>query len=336
MPRLKPPPSKPVDPVEEVDTLIDAPIEIELPDEPGGPTEVSLAPEPAPKSEPPPQDDQNQLASQLAAQQRAEELQRQNAELQRQNAEHEARLREERVRGDDAEYNSVLTAIAAEQAVLDKAEQDYAGYASMGDFANAAKAQRLMAQSAARLDRLEDGKVAFEQKREARTKEPPPAPAPPQLSFEQRIQSLPETAKAWLRKHPEFINDQEMNAKIGAAHSYLTKNKGIEGFSPAYFDALDEEFGFKTTPPATTEPSQPARRSMPVSAPVSRDVPSANGQRPTSSSKMTLTEEERRIARTSFTAPDMTNAQKELLYAQNKRRLQTMRANGQYPQPERN
>jgi hypothetical protein len=32
----------------------------------------------------------------------------------------------------------------------------------------------------------------------------------------------------------------------------------------------------------------------------------------------------------------MTNAQKELLYAQNKRKLQTMRANGQYPQSERN
>lgn len=334
MPRLSPPRKQAtaVEPIEhEADTPIDSPIEIELPDEPGGPTEVDLAPEPP--AEPTPPEPEPSLAAQLAATQRAEELQRQNVELQRQNAAHEARLREERTRGDDAEYNSVLTAIAAEQAVLDKAEQDYAGYASMGDFANAAKAQRLMAQSAARLDRLEDGKVAFDQKREARSKEPPPAPAPQQLSFEERIQALPETARTWLRKHPEFINDQAMNDKIGAAHSYLTKNKGIEQFSTAYFDALDQEFGFKTAPAA--DPPQPARRSMPVSAPVSRDVPSANGQRPTSS-KITLSEEERRIARTSFTAPDMTDAQKELLYAKNKRLLAQRRANGSYPQPERN
>jgi hypothetical protein len=51
---------------------------------------------------------------------------------------------------------------------------------------------------------------------------------------------------------------------------------------------------------------------------------------------VTLTAEERQIARTSFTAPDMTNEQKELLYARNKQRLAQQRANGAYPQPERN
>ena len=72
-----------------------------------------------------------------------------------------------------------------------------------------------------------------------------------------------------------------------------------------------------------------------MSAPVSRDVPMPSGQRATSS-KITLTAEERQIARTSFTAPDMTNEQKELLYARNKARLARERANGAYPQPERN
>jgi len=64
-------------------------------------------------------------------------------------------------------------------------------------------------------------------------------------------------------------------------------------------------------------------------------VPTATGQRQPSS-KVTLTAEERQIARTSFTAPDMTNEQKELAYARNKQRLQKMRSNGEYPQPERN
>lgn len=328
MPRLKPPPARPDEPIIEDNTPPTEPIEIELADDSPGPTEVELAPKPKPvEPEPAP----NQLAAQLEATRRAEELQRQNAELQRQNAEHTSQLAQERQRGDDAEYNSVLTAIAAEQAVLDKAEQDWAGYQSVSDFANAAKAQRIMASAAARLDRLEEGKVSFDQKRETRKEEPVrPAPAPQQLGFEDRIAQMPDTAKTWLRKHPEFINDPAMNNKIGAAHNYLTNNKGIAQFTSEYFDALDSEFGFKAEP----EP-QPQRRSMPVSAPVSREAPLASGQRP-SSSKVTLSEEERQIARTSFTNPDMTNAQKEYLYAQNKQKLSQRRANGSYPHQERN
>jgi hypothetical protein len=72
------------------------------------------------------------------------------------------------------------------------------------------------------------------------------------------IQGIPENAKTWLRKHPEFVNDTAMNEKIGAAHTYL----------------------------------------------------------------------ERQIARTSFTATDMTDAQKEYQYLQNKRRMLEMKADG--------
>jgi hypothetical protein len=47
---------------------------------------------------------------------------------------------------------------------------------------------------------------------------------------------------------------------------------------------------------------------------------------------MTLTEEERVIARNSYSAPDMTDAQKEYAYALNKRRLKAMRESGEYRQ----
>jgi hypothetical protein len=123
-----------------------------------------------------------------------------------------------------------------------------------------------------------------------------------------------------------------MNDKINATHAYLTKTKGVSQFSQAYFDALDEEFGFKTpSAPHPAPAAQPQRRSMPVSAPVSRDVPSATGARPTS---VTLSEEERKIARLSIMdrpdMPNLTNEQKERIYAQNKMKLQRMRANGEY------
>jgi len=342
MPRLKPPPAKPAAETPEIEEYV-APvgaIEIDLPDEPGE-TQIEVAPAGAAPPKPPPPPDppveDNPLQKALDAQKRAEELQR-TAQRERDDALRQTRERDEeltRERGDreDAQYNSVLTAIAAEQSAIDKAEADYAAFAAAGDWASAGKAQRIMASASARLDRLEDGKQAFETKREIAkvappAAAPPPAPQPAPQDFEQRIAQMPEVAKGWLRKHPEFINDEAMNRKIGGAHNYLVDNKGLQPFSEAYFDALDTEFGFKTAPAPA---AQPQRRSIPMSAPVSRDAPTYSGQKPASTT-MTLTEEERRIARTSYTALDMTDAQKEYAYAKNKQKLLRLRANGEYRQ----
>jgi hypothetical protein len=348
MPRLKPPPTKeePKPIVEDHEPPV-GDIEIHLPDEGTGETTIDLAAPPAPEPKPAPKpkaQDDSPLQKALVDQQRAEELQRQNTERLQRERDDALRLANERAeelereRGDrqDAQYNSVLTAIAAEQSTIAKAEADYAAHAQAGDWTAAAAAQRLMAGAAARLDRLEDGKQAFESKREAAKTAPPvqktAAPAP--TGFEHQIRDLPENAKTWLRNHPEFVNDTALNKKINATHMYLTDNKGVQAFSTAYFDALDQEFGFKTAAPAPQAAPQPQRRSMPVSAPVSRDVPSATGVR--QSQTMTLTEEERKIARTSIMdrpdMPNLTNEQKEYIYAQNKRKLHAMRANGSYRQ----
>ncbi len=88
---------------------------------------------------------------------------------------------------------------------------------------------------------------------------------------------------------------------------------------------------------AEIAPSQPApsRRSLPISAPVSRDVPTASGQRRQDMRSMTLSPEEREIARTSFSS-DLSIEQREKLYAMNKAKLARMRADGVYPERERN
>lgn len=337
MPRLKPPPNK-----DELPPVVDTSdpvgdVQIELPDDGVGDVEIDLSAAP-PTAEPKPakkvETEDSPLAKALADQQRAEEMQR-TAQRERDDAlarerERTAELERERERGDDAQYNSVLTAIAAEQSTVAKAEQDYAAHAQAGDWASAAAAQRIMSAASARLDRLEDGKQAFETRRETRPAPQTQRPAPQQQpqSFEEKISALPEPARNWLRNHPEFINDTGMNDKINATHQYLTKTKGVGQFTPAYFEALDQEFGFKAAPQA-----QPQRRTMPMSAPVSRDVPTATGTR---STPMHLTEEERKIARISIMdrpdMPNLTNEQKEYIYAQNKRKLHAMRANGQYRQ----
>jgi hypothetical protein len=341
MPRLRPAPNEKQEPV--IQHFEEAPtegIEIELPDDDvTDGTEVDLAPEVEKKPEPKPEVDDNPLQKALDAQQRAEELQRtaqrERDEALRQNREHQQELTRERGDRQDAEYNSVLTAIAAEQATLENAESQYAAFASAGDWANAAKAQRIMASAASRVDRLEDSKQAFEKtKTEQPTQRQPAAATPPQLDFEQKIVQLPDSAKTWLRKHPEYINDTALNRKIQAAHGAIVDLDGVEAFSPAYFDALDTRFGFKARVEPEPKP-QPKQRSIPMTAPPSRDVPSTSGQR-SKPGTVTLTAEERLIARTSIMdrpdLPKMTNAEKELLYARNKARLLKMRQSGEYRQ----
>lgn len=353
MPRIKPPrhqqEADPADmPLVEDHTPPTEDIEIALaPDDPGD-SEVDLAPSPAPEPAPapapaaaPPGDDA--LVRAAEATRRAEDLQRQNAELLRINRERDEQLATERTSREEAEYNSVLTAITAEQSALEKAESDYAAFAAAGDWGNAAKAQTQMAKASARIDRLDEGKQAFESRRQDQPapRQPPAAPQPAPLDFEQKVSALgvPDSAKSWLRSHPEFVNDAAKNKDLGDAHNYIVGRKKVEPFSQAYYDALDSEFGFKApaaaAPPEPEPAPQPQRRSIPMTAPVSRDVPSATGQR-APSTKITLTAEQRQIARTSFTAPDLTNEQKELMYARNLQKLQRDRANGSYPQPERN
>jgi hypothetical protein len=84
-------------------------------------------------------------------------------------------------------------------------------------------------------------------------------------------------------------------------------------------------------PPMSRPPPAAARRSVPVSAPVHRDVPTFSGNREAYVDTK-LTAEERDIARRSFTAPDMTNEQKEYSYWVQREKLRRLRATGQYRQ----
>jgi phage terminase small subunit len=85
-----------------------------------------------------------------------------------------------------------------------------------------------------------------------------------------------------------------------------------------------------------TEPVR-GRRSIPMSAPVSREVPDMNGKKVANLNQVTLSSEERAIARNSFgpikgtdgLMHDLTDAQKELLFAKNKQKMLAMRAAGQ-------
>ena len=65
-----------------------------------------------------------------------------------------------------------------------------------------------------------------------------------------------------------------------------------------------------------------------MSAPVTRNIPSATGRRPEDWNR--LTAEEVRIAHNSFTDPGVSNVEKEKMYLANKRRYLSMKADGSY------
>jgi hypothetical protein len=73
----------------------------------------------------------------------------------------------------------------------------------------------------------------------------------------------------------------------------------------------------KPTMPAMS--AAPRQRSMPVTAPVSRDVPSVSTGRPQSATRITLSAAEVEIAHNSFSDSSMSNYEKEKLYIANKR-----------------
>jgi hypothetical protein len=80
--------------------------------------------------------------------------------------------------------------------------------------------------------------------------------------------------------------------------------------------------------PAPTAPRlPPAKRTMPMSAPPSRDYPGVSGR---SHDSNTLTAAEREIARNSFGDPNMSNHEKELLYLRNRNKYRQAKADGSY------
>ncbi|EHR03222.1 hypothetical protein [Bradyrhizobium sp. WSM471] len=102
--------------------------------------------------------------------------------------------------------------------------------------------------------------------------------------------------------------------------------------------ALQETIPIERAPERAQPVYPPIARTsrMPITAPVSRDVPSYSGQQIISDrGKITLTAEERDIARRSFTDPRMSNEEKERSYGMQKLKLARMRADGTYPERER-
>jgi hypothetical protein len=164
-------------------------------------------------------------------------------------------------------------------------------------------------------------------------------PQPQQPSPEQIIANsgLPDRAKTWLRRHPDYIEDPVKNQTLIALHAVAARQAGSE-WTDAYFARMDDLLGFRPQPrpQANGNGSQQVRqqqppyrepyRGAPVSAPISREVPSFSTGR-AQNFRPPLTALEREIALTSR-LPGQADEQALRMYQHNKERVQRMRDKG--------
>jgi hypothetical protein len=147
-----------------------------------------------------------------------------------------------------------------------------------------------MSANEAKLLQLENGKQAMENA--PRQPEPQMAPLDPVEDFASRLS--PRSAD-WVRRHPEFVRDPRLNAKMIAAHN-LAVADGIPTDTDEYFDAIEETLKVTPKPAQNDTDDQYAAKAVrrrdaaPAAAPANRGGQSA------SSNVVRLTAAEREMA----------------------------------------
>lgn len=198
---------------------------------------------------------------------------------------------------------------AIEQAEAKKAilKERYSTAFAAGDADTLAEIQMEMAETAANLSTLRQGKTALESA---------PTPEPPTRQTNDPVETLarnmegqwPKSA-AWIRAHPEYARDPRLTQKMVAAHNFAD-SEGITPDTDEYFDRIEGLLGLRIpgdrplTPDRDDEliidPGENAAKKVaarvsdnaPPAAPVSRGG-QGNGSTPT---RITLSPAEREIA----------------------------------------
>lgn len=123
----------------------------------------------------------------------------------------------------------------------------YADAMAQGDFARAADINSTMADNAAKLFNLENGKIALETapKREARRAAISSGDPVERAIGEWKLS--PKSAD-WVRRHPEYATDPRKTQRMLAIHNkVITEDNPPEVESPEYFAAMEKELGLGYT-----------------------------------------------------------------------------------------
>jgi hypothetical protein len=240
----------------------------------------------------------------------SEQIARTTAEADRDT--HAARVTTEAEARWNAEKSQATTAITSTTQALDAAEEDYARHAELGEWKDAAKAQRAIAEHASELNALKQKQQWLDNNKEKLVPKPAQRVVeqprrqqeqvrPPSHRYAQHISGdLVGGEEAWLDARPQFQSDQNYREDVFAA-SNVAARKHARG-TDAYFGEIErilgEEGRQRTTqddPPGQQQPRSGARQNQ--SADLAPSRRSGPGQQPAGSQQeWRLTPDEKEMA----------------------------------------
>lgn len=239
----------------------------------------------------------------------------QKAEAERRAGEADSRAHQALTHAEETDLQLITNAIGTIQGNNTILKQQFSQALAAGDYDAVADVQEKIALNAAHLQRLKEGKEAMEAapKREAPRQHPV-----------DRVEALAAQLKPasadWVRRHPEYAQDDRLYRKMIRAHEDAIDD-GLTADTPDYFASIESRLGIQDQrPPARTDDGDAtdgaakvvARRASPAAAPVSRQPPS-----PTRPNTVRLSAEEREIA--------AMNGMSDQEYARQKLRIQQER-----------
>lgn len=294
------------------------PVLIELPSEV---TEAAPGITPAPKKE---EDVAGRLTKQLEASEAANKLANdrvERAEKDRREAlaladQRSNELREAATSQQRAEQELITGSLAGAQAELASAKSEYTKASETGDFSAQAEANAQIARASQRVLHYEQMAAASALRKERETAAPRRAEttySDPIAAIDSNPNLIPKE-KEWLKAHPEAVIDKSLNAELGVAYNRATREGHIRG-TPEYFEYLETFMGYKK---AKTEDADDDQQTRIAAAPVSRGDISTSGQRQQTPSQITLTPDQREMAK-SMGISDVAYARQALALQQAKK-----------------
>jgi hypothetical protein len=246
------------------------------------------------------------------ARKKAEEYARQQAE----------QVNSARTEVQDSNLKIILNAIDATEQAAVNAERDYAEAMQAGNYAAAAKAQRMMAQAESHLLQLNNGKQRLEESLQQPTEGsvrdqnfPTFEPEVPQDPVEIYASKLAPKSANWLRQHPDAVNKI---GKLTRAHQDAVED-GISPESKEYFEFIEDRLGYSSNKYAEHEVSREvptiSKKSM-TSTPVSSSGNAMSPRSSANSNTMVLSSDEVEMA--ILAEPELPREKAIESYARNK------------------
>lgn len=227
--------------------------------------ELELPEDELPEAEEPPEPE---YVSNLKQQLEAEKAARREAEKKLHQAAKD--VHRSRAEVDDTNLQLVVNAIDTVNRDIELLSQAHTFAMQNGDFERATQIQREMSANEAKLLQLENGREAMQNA--PRQPEPEMVPSDPVEAF---ASSLSTKSADWVRRHPEYVRDPRLNAKMIAAHN-LAVADGIPTDSDDYFASIEETLKIKPRAAQTDTDDQFAakvvqrRDAAPAAAPANR------------------------------------------------------------------